>query len=80
VFINSPFDEPFRLLLYALVFAVHDCGFKVRSTLEIDDAGRVRIENLYDLIIAEVYKTDPEFVAARRVYEGLRRAASDLLL
>jgi hypothetical protein len=52
----------------------------VRSTLEIDDAGRVRIENLYDLIIAEVYKTDPEFVAPRRVYEGLRRAAPDLLL
>jgi hypothetical protein len=32
------------------VFTVHDCGFKARSTLEIDDAGRVRIENLYDLI------------------------------
>ena len=30
--------------------------------------------------IAEVYKTDPEFVAPRRVYEGLRRAAPDLLL
>ncbi|HEX5701054.1 MAG TPA: hypothetical protein VFX77_10420 [Rubrobacter sp.] len=80
MFFNCPFDEPFRPLLYALVFAVHDCGFKARSTLEIDDAGRVRIENLYDLIIAEVYKTDPEFVAPRRVYEGLRRAASDLLL
>jgi RNA polymerase sigma factor (sigma-70 family) len=30
--------------------------------------------------IAEVYKTDPEFVAPRRVYERLRRAAPDLLL
>ena len=30
--------------------------------------------------IAEVYKTDPEFAAPRRVYEGLRRAAPDLLL
>ena len=30
--------------------------------------------------IAEVYKTDPEFVAPPRVYEGLRRAAPDLLL
>ena len=29
--------------------------------------------------IAEVYKTDPEFVAPRRVYEGLRRTAPDLL-
>jgi hypothetical protein len=33
-----------------VVFAVHDCGFKARSALEIDDAGRVRIEKLYDLI------------------------------
>ena len=30
--------------------------------------------------IAEGYKTDPEFVAPRRVYEELRRAAPDLLL
>jgi hypothetical protein len=30
--------------------------------------------------IAEVYKTDPEFLAPRRVYERLRRAAPDLLL
>jgi hypothetical protein len=29
--------------------------------------------------IAEVYKTDPQFVAPQRVYEGLRRAAPDLL-
>ena len=29
--------------------------------------------------IAEVYRSDPEFVAPRRVYEGLRRAAPDLL-
>ena len=38
VFINCPFDEPYRPMLYALVFAVHDCGFKARSTLEIDDS------------------------------------------
>jgi hypothetical protein len=30
--------------------------------------------------IAEDYKTDPEFVVPQRVYEGLRRAAPDLLL
>jgi hypothetical protein len=50
VFINCPFDEVYRPMLYALVFAVHDCGFKARSVLEIDDAARVRIENIYDLI------------------------------
>lgn len=66
VFINCPFDEPYRPLLYALVFAVHDCGFKARSTLEIDDAGRVRIETLYDLIrecrfgIHDISRTEPD--------------------
>lgn len=37
-------------MLYAITFAVHDCGFKARCTLEIDDAGRVRIDNILDLI------------------------------
>ena len=32
------------------VFAVHDCGFRAHCTLEIDDAGRVRMESIYDLI------------------------------
>ena len=31
------------------------------------------------LELAEVYRSDPEFVAPRRVYQGLRRAAPDLL-
>lgn len=29
--------------------------------------------------IAEIYRSDPEFVAPLRVYEGLRRSAPDLL-
>jgi hypothetical protein len=50
VFINCPFDEPYQSMFYALVFAVHDCGFKVRCTLEIDDAGSVRFDNIVELI------------------------------
>lgn len=50
VFINCPFDGPYRGLLYALVFAVHDCGFKARCSLEVDDAGLVRIDNIIGLI------------------------------
>lgn len=50
VFINCPFDEAYRSLLYAIVFAVHDCGFTAHCTLEIDNAGRVRIESIYNLI------------------------------
>lgn len=50
VFINCPFDKPYRDLLYALVFAVHDCGFRARCALEVDDAGLVRIDNIIGLI------------------------------
>jgi len=50
VFINCPFDGPYRSLLYALVFAVHDCGFRARCALEVDDAGLVRIDNIIGLI------------------------------
>ncbi|CAN5894288.1 hypothetical protein BH18ACT11_BH18ACT11_14110 [soil metagenome] len=50
VFINCPFDPDYRSMLDALVFAVHDCGFQARCALEMDDSGRVRIENLVDLI------------------------------
>ncbi len=42
VFINCPFDAPYRPMLYALVFTVHDRGFRARCTLEID--------NIYTLI------------------------------
>lgn len=34
VFVNCPFDEAYRSLFYAVVFAVFDCGFNVRSALE----------------------------------------------
>lgn len=50
VFINCPFDPDYRSMLDAVVFAVHDCGFQARCALEIDDSGRVRIENIVELI------------------------------
>ena len=34
VFVNCPFDESYRPLLYAIVFTVFDCGFSARSALE----------------------------------------------
>lgn len=37
-------------MLDALVFVVHDCGFKAQCPLEIDDSGRVRIESIVGLI------------------------------
>jgi hypothetical protein len=50
VFINCPFDSDYRQMLDALVFVVHDCGFQARCALEVDDSGRVRIENIVELI------------------------------
>ena len=50
VFINCPFDKEYQPLLDAIVFCVAACGFVPRCTLELTDAGEVRIENIYRLI------------------------------
>jgi hypothetical protein len=50
VFINCPFDEHYQPLFEAIVFCVVACGFEPRCTLELADAGEVRIENIYRLI------------------------------
>jgi len=50
VFINCPFDEAYRPLFEAVVFAVHDCGYVARSSLEVTDASQVRIEKIAAII------------------------------
>ena len=50
VFINCPFDQQYRPLFEAIVFCVAACGFVPRCTLDLTDAGEVRIENIYRLI------------------------------
>jgi len=50
VFINCPFDGEYKRIFDALVFAVFDCGYVARCTLEIDDASRARIENILTII------------------------------
>jgi hypothetical protein len=37
-------------LLHALVFSVHDCGFRARCALELEDSGEVRIGKIKRLI------------------------------
>lgn len=34
VFVNCPFDEPYKPLFYATIFTIFDCGFNARSALE----------------------------------------------
>jgi len=32
VFINCPFDERYRALFHALIFAIYACGFRARAS------------------------------------------------
>ena len=50
VFLNCPFDPGYAALFDAIIFAVHDCGFKARCALEVDDSAQVRIEKIFDII------------------------------
>jgi hypothetical protein len=50
VFLNVPFDNRYKKLLEALVFAVHDCGLVARCAFEREDSAEVRVEKLYSLI------------------------------
>jgi hypothetical protein len=64
VFINCPFDREYRALFHAIVFAVHDCGFFARCSLEIEDSGQVRIQKILQIIaecrfaIHDISRTD----------------------
>ena len=50
VFINCPFDSAYKELFDAMIFAVHDCGFIARCTLEEEDASEGRIDKIYNII------------------------------
>ena len=50
VFINCPFDDEYKSLFYAIVFAVNDLGFKVKCAKDESNAGKSRIEKIRDLI------------------------------
>ena len=55
VFINVPFDEKYRPMHDAIVFAVYDCGFMPRSAQELQDSSQVRIDKIYGLIERSKY-------------------------
>ncbi len=50
VFINCPFDDGFRDLLYAIVFTVYKCGFMPRSALEEDNALHNRLSKIEHIL------------------------------
>lgn len=50
IFVNCPFDDAYRPIFDALVFAIVACGYKVASALQVADSGELRLEKLYRLI------------------------------
>jgi hypothetical protein len=50
VFINCPFDDGYRPLFQAILFAVHACGMVARSALEVENGAEVRIEKIARII------------------------------
>ena len=50
VFINCPFDETFKPLLYAIVYTVYRCGFFPLSALSDDDGTENRLDKIYRII------------------------------
>lgn len=50
VFINAPFDRRYKKLFDALVFAVHDCGFIARCSMEEGDSSNVRVQTIARII------------------------------
>lgn len=50
IFLNGPFDDTYKPIFEALVFAAFDCGYIPRCALEADDAGQVRFEKILTII------------------------------
>ena len=50
VFVNCPFDDAYKPMFEAIVFAVFDCVYRPRCALEAYDAGEVRIEKIVALV------------------------------
>jgi hypothetical protein len=50
VFVNCPFDDAYKALFEAIVFAIHDCGYLARCSLEVADASQVRVEKILAII------------------------------
>src|SRR4051812_48514050 len=66
VFVNCPLDDQYRYLFEAVIFAIQDCGYIARCSLEIDDASQVRIDKITKLIgdckfgIHDISRTDTD--------------------
>lgn len=55
VFLNCPFDTEYEPTFRAILFTVYRCGFSLRCAKEFNDTGKIRIENIVQLIAASKY-------------------------
>lgn len=55
VFINCPFDEPFKPVFDAMVFSTICCGFIPRSAIETGSASIPRMDRIVSAIISSKY-------------------------
>jgi hypothetical protein len=66
VFINCPFDETYKPIFDAILFAVTDCGFVARCALEMVDSSQTRIDKIVRMIeecrfgIHDLSRTEPD--------------------
>jgi hypothetical protein len=50
IFLNCPFDQTYRPIFDALVFAAFDCGHRPRCALEAEDSGQARLHRILGII------------------------------
>jgi hypothetical protein len=55
VFYNCPFDDAYQPLFEAALFTIYRCDFFLRCAKEFNDSGKIRIENIVNLISASKY-------------------------
>ena len=55
VFINCPFDDEYVPIFEAVVFAVHDAGFRPKCARERLDSSEIRLQKIVDLIRSSRY-------------------------
>ena len=59
VFLNCPFDDGYRPLLHAAIFAIQDCGFLARTALEDVGSGETRLDKIARIIGEFFRQPDP---------------------
>jgi hypothetical protein len=55
VFINCPFDRAYTPLFEAIVFSIHDAGFRPKCARERLDSSQIRLHKIVELIAASRY-------------------------